>query len=150
MKIPFITLLLSSLLLSIMPLQAQDFNLDDHKWKDRVLLVFSPNTYNPDFRDQAKQLKNARKGINERDLKVFYVLQESSASVKGDVLEGDETSDLLTEFDVSSGDFVVILVGKDGTKKLQTEESISSDRLFEVIDDMPMRKLEMKEDGKGN
>jgi hypothetical protein len=150
MKFFLATVLISGFLFSSisMEVSAQSFDLDDHKWKDRVLLVFSPNTYNFDYRKQVKALNKSRDGINERDLKIYHILQETSTSVKGEIIEDDDADYLLSDFGVSSSDFTVILVGKDGTEKLRTNEFLQTDDLFDEIDAMPMRKLEMKDDGK--
>ncbi|MDR9419652.1 DUF4174 domain-containing protein [Gracilimonas sp.] len=148
MKLLFSAILLVSLLFTSMISTAQDFNIDDHKWKDRVLLIFSPNTYNQDYRDQVDYLDDAQEGIKERDLKAYYVLKESSASVRGQVLENEDSDYIRSEYGISPSDFTVILIGKDGTEKLRIEEALSTKRLFKEIDAMPMRKLEMKDDGK--
>ena len=48
------------------------------------------------------------------------------------------------EFKVEPGTTTFVLVGKDGTEKLR-KAKIDLDEIFEVIDAMPMRKREMKE-----
>jgi hypothetical protein len=123
------------------------FDMDDYKWQNRVLLIFSPNTYNPQYRAQVETLKNKRSGINERDLKIFYVLEQSSASVKDALIPDDASKELRNDFDIPQADYAVILIGKDGTEKLRTGEALSTDKLFKKIDSMPMRKLEMQDDG---
>lgn len=132
-------------------IQAQtidEFDLDDYRWKYRVLLVFSPNTYNSDYRDQARSLKQNRSGIQERDLKVFYALGQSSASAREQIIPDKAVQRLREHFDVSASNYTVILIGKDGTEKMRTNESVSTQKLFKEIDAMPMRKLEMKDGGK--
>ena len=44
-----------------------------------------------------------------------------------------------------SSRFTVVLVGKDGTAKLREKRAVSSDDLFALIDAMPMRQREMRE-----
>ena len=127
----------------------ENFDLDDYKWENRILIVFSPNTFNADYRSQSNALRKAESGINERDLEVFYALKQSSASAKGQILPEDVTQNLWGEFNVSPSDFTTILIGKDGTEKLRSDEAISIDKLFEEIDSMPMRKLEMKNNDGG-
>ena len=126
---------------------SDNFSLEDYKWKNRILLVFSPNTYNSDYRDQMKSLQSFKGGVQERDLEVFYALDQSSPTTKGQVLSDDATVNLQNRFDVSSADFAVILIGKDGTEKLRTQEALSMEKLFDTIDAMPMRKLEIKNNG---
>lgn len=146
-----LTLIMMTIGTGTMSIKAQtmsDFDLGDHKWQDRVLRVFSPNTYNADYRKQVQILRKSKPGIQERDLKVFYALEQSSASAKGEIIPDGEVQDLRKNFEVSASDYTVILIGKDGTEKLRTHEAISAQKLFEEIDSMPMRKLEMK-DGEG-
>lgn len=138
------------MILGVSDLRAQSmdtFSLEDYKWQNRVLLVFSPNTYQPDYRQQISDLRSAKDGIKERDLKVFYILKQSSPAVKGQVIPDEYHEEMYQDFDVSPADFKSILIGKDGTVKLQSGEAVSSENLFELIDSMPMRKLEMKNDG---
>jgi len=49
-------------------------------------------------------------------------------------------------FDVAKGNFAVILIGKDGTKKLRQSSPLETDTLFSVIDAMPMRQREMRKE----
>ena len=151
MKNLIYSLLITSFLFAMTTAHAQDFenfDLSDYKWDNRVLLVFSPNTFNADYRDLSSDLKKAKAGIQERDLEVFYALEQRSASAKGQILPDEVTQSLRAQFDVSTSDFAIILIGKDGTEKLRADKSISTKELFEEIDSMPMRKLEMKNDGK--
>ena len=63
------------------------------------------------------------------------------------MLQRDDAHTMRDRFEVGQNEFQVILIGKDGTEKIRSDEAISSDYLFEAIDAMPMRRLEMKEDG---
>ncbi len=44
----------------------------------------------------------------------------------------------------SASSFTFILVGRDGGEKLRSSEVVSAEKLFGLIDAMPMRKDEMK------
>lgn len=59
------------------------------------------------------------------------------------LLTNEQQSFSRKQFEVSD-DFVLILIGKDGTDKLRTEQSVLADCLFGLIDRMPMRKEEMR------
>jgi hypothetical protein len=139
------TLLIILFLFSAITLKAQnsDFSKQsDYKWQNRVLLIFSPNTYNSDYRDQVDALKKETGGIKERDLKIFYALEQTSASVKGTLVPEETIDELRSEF-------VVLLIGKDGDEKYRNDEFLTANKLFKEIDSMPMRKLEM-DDGENN
>ena len=45
------------------------------------------------------------------------------------------------------GEFRAILVGKDGTVKLNRRSVVSDEDLFSLIDSMPMRRQEMLQGG---
>ena len=49
-------------------------------------------------------------------------------------------------FAVNSNEFRVILVGKDGTVKLDHDSVVGGVELFELVDSMPMRRVEMMQD----
>ena len=53
------------------------------------------------------------------------------------------------QFQVADQAFSVVLIGKDGTQKLQQNEVLPIDKLFAVIDAMPMRRREAREDKDG-
>jgi hypothetical protein len=52
---------------------------------------------------------------------------------------------LRRRFNVQSGRFTVVLVGKDGGTKMVLEDRAELLKIFERIDDMPMRQQEIKE-----
>jgi hypothetical protein len=123
------------------------FDLDEHRWNNRVLLVFSPNNTYTDLTRTMEMVQNNRGGISERDLKVFQVLENIGNSSGDNVLQSDDAQDLRERFKVSPNEYKSILIGKDGTEKMRTGEVVTAKRLFEIIDAMPMRKLEMKDNG---
>ena len=47
-------------------------------------------------------------------------------------------------FGVEPGDFLVILLGKDGGEKIRSNKPVTLEMLTEIIDAMPMRQDEMK------
>jgi len=53
--------------------------------------------------------------------------------------------ELLTRSCIGSVAFASILVGKDGGVKLRSNAPVSAERLSNVIDAMPMRRREMRE-----
>jgi len=51
---------------------------------------------------------------------------------------------LRKRYRVAKGDTTVILVGKDGGEKLRTGDLADLERIFRLIDSMPMRRREMQ------
>lgn len=50
---------------------------------------------------------------------------------------------------VGEGPFAAVLVGKDGTVKLRSDEPVPAEELFDLVDAMPMRRREMRERRRG-
>ncbi|HKK25444.1 MAG TPA: DUF4174 domain-containing protein [Gracilimonas sp.] len=148
MKFISILLITGCFLTADLSAQMEDnFNLEDHQWNNRVLLIFSPNSIYTGLTRTMEMVQNNQDGFNERDLKVFQVLGSIGNSSGESVLQRDDAHTMRDRFEVGQNEFQVILIGKDGTEKMRSEEAISSEYLFEEIDAMPMRRLEMKEDG---
>jgi hypothetical protein len=45
---------------------------------------------------------------------------------------------------VEDGAFAAVLVGRDGGEKLRSAEPVPAEKLFDLIDAMPMRQREMR------
>ena len=96
----------------------------------RQLLLF---TQNKDTGLAEKQLaiwKEAQAEMEERDLTITVI-------TGNDLLYKKYKVDSLTEF-------TVILLGKDGGEKLRTQNLLTTNKLFALIDAMPMRRQEMQ------
>lgn len=77
---------------------------------------------------------------------VQLVLEERDSFVGDLPLEEEAVRQLQEEFEIDPADFVIILVGKDGGVKLRQEEYTPMGDIFDLIDSMPMRQREMKEE----
>lgn len=51
---------------------------------------------------------------------------------------------LREQFQVKATEFTILLVGKDGTEKYCSRQSVALQDIFDVIDQMPMRQQEMR------
>jgi len=60
-------------------------------------------------------------------------------------LEPGEEAAARRRFHVAEGEFVVILIGKDGGEKLRSQTPVTMERLMKVIDAMPMRQKEARD-----
>lgn len=124
---------------------AGHLDISDYEWKNRLLLVFAPSEESDLYQGQIRELETNKEGLNDRDMKVFHLLEAGTSHVEDQPIGREEVRRLLKDYKVSAGDFAVILVGKDGTEKLRTDSILTTDRLFAVIDAMPMRRREMKQ-----
>lgn len=127
-----ISLFTAALFAVVVVAQAPD--LDGLRWNNRVILLFAPDARNPQLAQQKEMLDQEEAGIKDRDLKVFEVTSHSPS---------DEH--LRNRFHVKADSFAVILIGKDGSKKLKRSEPTEPDDIFKLIDSMPMRQDEMRQ-----
>lgn len=58
-------------------------------------------------------------------------------------LDYDSSNNLRRKYNFK--DFKLILIGKDGEEKYNSAEPVEINIILEIIDEMPMRKREMKE-----
>ncbi len=122
---------------------AQTFTMDALLWQKRPLLLFAPTSDTPDVRDFRAALQQAKAGFLDRDMVLIEAYRDDKAWLDGSRLPGGTAADLRERFRVAEGDTVVVLVGKDGGEKLRTTLFIKLERIFGLIDSMPMRRQEM-------
>ena len=122
-----INLLATNLSVSAEPLR-------DYLWVNRVIITFSNSESNNERRLLIQQIEQHRCDFRKRDL------------VHIDLIQGtDQYQRLSQRFLISGDEFKLLLLGKDGELKLNTN---SSDLLgiFSLIETMPMRKREIQND----
>lgn len=105
-------------------------------------MLFAPAAENKLYQEQAALLEGVEAELEDRDLVVFHVFEDSSY-VGEKSLTQNEVAKLRNRFEVAENAFVFILIGKDGTLKRRAETVVSVANLFEQIDAMPMRQREM-------
>ena len=116
--------------------------LSDFQWENRLIVVFTETENSEKFQDQMEILQKDDKGLNNRKLKVIH-----SIPGKHQIVFPQKTnwqSSTLFEKKESASDFEVILIGLDGGVKLRQTEPIGTEKLYGLIDSMPMRQAEMR------
>jgi hypothetical protein len=109
--------------------------------KSRVLLVFAPGEDNPTLAEQRRIMASAAQGAGQRELVVVEIV---GTRVSGPAMSTDDGPNALRRrFGVPPAAFRAVLVGKDGGAKLLEAAPIEADRLFAVVDAMPMRQREI-------
>ena len=122
----------------------------------RPLLVFAPAMDDPQLVAQFNQLKGHGPDLKSRDLLYVPIVPEGhnqpipSSKIHTASLSEDELAAMRHHFKVEQNDFLVILIGKDGGEKLNSRTPVTAEQLKQLIDSMPMRKSEMKQDQPGD
>ena len=121
------------------------FSLDRYQWEHRVLLVFAPTAEHEGYGTQMALFEGEEAGFKDRDLVTIHVFGKGESHAEGEALSEADAEGLRERFDVGSGAFQVVLVGKDGTEKRRDRAPVRTSALFDEIDAMPMRQREMRE-----
>jgi hypothetical protein len=119
-------------------------DLNQYRWKNRLLLLFAPTRDHPRFDSLHGSLMTRKVDVADRDLVVFEVLESGLSTLDTEPLDPGTAEMLREKFGVAEGSFSVILVGKDGGVKLDHQDHISLEEIFALIDAMPMRQEEMR------
>lgn len=144
------SLTLTTLLAFACPLFAADGDspLDIDKGRARPLIVIAPSTVDPVWVNLKKSLDDPanKQGIAERNIRVYSVLN-MSGQIDGKDLGQQDTMALIRALKLGAGALPkVILVGKDGEKKLESSgdesRSVNLEKIFATIDAMPMAEKE--------
>jgi hypothetical protein len=116
-------------------------NLSQYLWKNRVILILSED--NAAFQRQMLAFKANEKGMYERSLIVYHLKSDEYEQVmpKGDV---QRSMNLFKKNNQANVSFELILIGLDGGIKLRQKEFLSCEKLFAIIDSMPMRSADIK------
>ncbi len=128
-----------------MRLPKDTLDLSDYQWKNRLILIFSPNQQNFDYQEQAQALNRQTQGIKERDLIVFHFFSEQKGFYENQIIEAPTAARIREKYEIPADEFRILLIGKDGGVKLRERAFTSTDHIFGLIDRMPMRQREMRE-----
>lgn len=135
-----LALLLSALAISA---QAADDPLQAELWKTRPLILLADDANDPllvRVREALAQPAN-REAFVERDM-VLYTVVGKQAQRNDQPLDAIASKRLLLALDAGNQRPQIILVGKDGGKKIQQGADADLQKIFATIDRMPMRQGE--------
>ena len=93
----------------------------------RRLLLFGKDQ--AAFQTQLQWLGEDTVGLIERDVKIEKI---------------DYKNPLSRKHNIKTGQLTVLLIGRDGGEKFRIHSPVTTKELFDIIDSMPMRQLEMK------
>ena len=113
----------------------------------RVLLFFAASSADTSLAAQLRILNAHTAELRDRDLVPLalpYRVAAGPASTAAQ-LSHAEAEVVRRRFHVAPGDFLVVLLGKDGNAKLRSRTPVPIAQLNQTIDSMPMRQGEMRE-----
>jgi hypothetical protein len=130
----------------VMKLHAQD--IQKHRWENRILIVTTTNETFEKLNLQLEVFKNNKDELHERKLLVYKIVEnqfEFIDFIHSKVKDSGTISDGFRDKYLENYEgFKVILIGLDGSIKLEQYEILSIDNLLSTIDAMPMRRNEIR------
>ena len=127
------------------PRDSSSMDLRQFQWKNRLFFIFAEDGSHPLFKDLQNQIIAQKAEVDDRDLIVFEVPAQGPARMNSMPLDRKKADSIRNHFAVSDDAFSLILVGKDGSIKLQRNERVDLTDVFGLIDSMPMRQREIKQ-----
>ncbi len=132
---------------SFMDTYAQD--LEKHQWKNRVLIIKTLDKTSKKYQKQVKEFQNSIEGLIDRKFVLYKITKNDFTLInyKDSILNtsGKISKKLTTKTLNKKESFEVILIGLDGQIKLRQVEVLTKEDLFKIVDAMPMRKNELKQ-----
>jgi len=122
-------------------------NLEDFQWENRILLLVDTGQDTEALQSQLDELTTDKQALKERDLVIFRVTPDAVYFVDGS-LSKLKARQMYDKFALDSAFKGTLLLGKDGGLKLKQPFKVSAQRIFDLIDSMPMRRAEMGTSGK--
>jgi hypothetical protein len=124
---------------------AAKIDLTQYLWKNRLILIFSPSEADSTYQDVKNQSEKLTDELVDRDLVLFHLFERGKSYIGDSPLDDGVADSLRQRYKIKPGELTLILIGKDGGEKLRQQRSFDFQIIFDRIDAMPMRQLEMKQ-----
>jgi len=119
-------------------------NLSTHQWKNRLILILVNDTPPPELQGQLTEFRTHSVGIKERKLEIYQIQPNQFQRGLNTDNEWINSDELYKKYKSGDTPFEVILIGLDGGIKLTQNDILTCEKLFAIIDAMPMRRRELR------
>lgn len=130
--------LIAILMIFAVVLSEKPKQLEDFKWKNRIVLVFEKG-----INSKGVVSDSLLSQMQERKLAYFFIDEGYKSNVEVNFSKS-YLEDLKKRFNSEGNKGSWILIGLDGGVKMKGEGNLDWDLIFRTIDSMPMRQSEMK------
>ena len=129
------------LLSSISTVNAQ--KLSSRRWNDCLIIIMASDPSNSIILDQTIKFKKSESGLKERKIVIYRALPDKYQIGLNESSAWETSGNIYESMKETNSDFEIVLIGLDGGIKLRREELLTTNELFGVIDQMPMRRAEL-------
>ena len=117
----------------------------EYQWSKRLLFVVAPDDSERAVGQVNRELEKHSGALDERDMLVYRLHGHGQSQAGNMPLSDAWAKKIRSRLRLYPDDRMLILVGKDGSIKRRTGLSTNLHEIFRQIDDMPMRRAEMRE-----
>ena len=131
-----------SFLLTINIIVANQFShIDDLQWENRLLIIRN------DGLKVLKKIEYHKDGFDERDF-IIVSIKAKDVFIDKELTSRLFSKSVLKKIQKSSDEHNIILIGKDGDIKEHYKPKVMIESIFFDVDQMPMRKYEVRSKNK--
>tara|TARA_R100001369_G_scaffold35643_1_gene60923 strand:+ start:351 stop:806 length:456 start_codon:yes stop_codon:yes gene_type:complete len=130
----------------VMTLNGQ--NLDKYQWKNRIVLIISSDSESDTFTAQIEAFDINSRELEERKLLIYRVLTDKYKIENTKDTSWIKDSKLYATYNPTDKNFSIVLIGLDGNVKTEQSNLLTATALFSIIDAMPMRRNEIRDNKK--
>ena len=113
-------------------------NTDEHKWNNRVLIIRGSKTDSILVEQQFKTFSKIQNQITDRKLVLYKCIENNCTFYDW------KQKPRILKMEALQSSFEIILIGLDGYEKFKSSKLEESKVIFDLIDQMPMRRQEIK------
>ncbi len=118
-------------------------DLKAYQWENRLLLYFAPNPEDETYQKQQIEMEGHALKMEDRDLLTFSLFEDTPSYAGSVEVAKNEADSIRHDFNIESGRFTLLLIGKDGRVKINSHDVVPAQDIFTLIDSMPMRQQEV-------
>lgn len=110
------------------------FRLEDVKGRHPVILIFAPSERSPAYEAQAGLLQEEK--IAERGhAQVAHIFCDGDSYLNQEKLDRASAEQLRADFEIGDDDFLIVLIGHDGSEKRRDDAPLQPAVILERISD---------------
>ena len=121
-------------------------NIESYQWKNRIVLLKSIATTKDLLQEQLQLFEVQTKAVEDREIIIFVLEADRVLNLKGKEV-ALSAAEITNKYQLG-GFQGVILIGKDGGVKWKEPFLVKPNTVFDIIDAMPMRRMEMEKEKK--
>lgn len=123
-------------------------NINKHRWVNRILIIHTKDQQTIKYISQLEEFENSIQDFKERKLVLYQYANRKFkytdyCNANNQDSWNDTSKPILTKLKEGE-DFKIVLIGLDGGIKLEQSKVLRKDDLYQLIDSMPMRRSEIR------